>query len=387
MRDRFRWVVLALCVLTNMLVVASQLAVASPSVPILMTVFGISSAVAGLITSVWAVSRVIVSIPAGAIAMRLGTRSALAVGVLISVAGWALSSSAPDFLSVLLSRFIMGFGSGTIATVAPVAISEWFSRGELGTAMGFWASSMTLGLVWEIPLSAWMISNWGWRQAYTVFMFASLLMVVPILVILRRRPPYPLDPPSKLSWHEVLEPLKNHTFLKTCIAIFFGVGLWSVYSTYVVKWCMAKGYGYMEASLLGTVLNAGCIVSQILSGQIADKMLKDGHKSLFIVGTTLTSIATLAFTYTPPGPVTTVIVAALGAGIAPILVTMFSIPISAAKPEQRSLAMGLAGSFIYAAYTLTSPVGYMYDVHGLTAASILTATMGLTGALIMRTSH
>lgn len=385
-REYFRWVVLALCVLTNMLVVASQLAVASPSIPVFMNIFGISSAVAGLITSFWAVSRVIVSIPAGAVAMRLGTTSALVIGILISFTGWVVTSAAPDYSGVLFGRFVMGFGSGTIATVAPVAISEWFARKELGTAMGFWSSSMTLGLTWEIPLAAWMICSWGWRLTYTIFALASLVMLAPTLLILRKRPPYQLDPPGRLLWCEVIELLKNRTFLKTCAAIFFGVGLWSVYSTYVVKWCMAKGYDYMEASLFGTVLNAGCIASQVVSGRIADKILKNGHKPLFIVGAVLTSAITLVFTYIPLGPATTLAVAVMGAGIAPILVTMFSIPISTARPEQRSLAMGLTGSFIYAAYMLTLPVGYAYDTHGLMTATVLTATIGLTGALLMYTN-
>lgn len=385
-RERFRWVVLALCVLTNMLVVASQLAVASPSVPVFMEVFGISSAVAGLITSFWAVSRVLVSIPAGAVAMKLGTRSALVIGILISFTGWVMSSAAPDYLGVLFGRFAMGFGSGTIATVAPVAISEWFVREELGTAMGFWASSMTLGLVWEIPLTAWMIYSWGWRQAYTIFALTSLLMLAPALLVLRRRPPYPLDPSRRLLWCEVVGLLKNPAFLKTCVATFFGVGLWSVYSTYVVKWCMAKGYDYIEASLCGTVLNMGCIASQIVSGRIADKILKNGHKTLFTAGAILTSVVTLLFAHIPPGPVMTLVVAVTGVGIAPILVTMFSIPLSTVRSGQRSLAMGLAGSFIYAAYTLTSPVGYVYDTHGLTTAAVLTAAIGLLGALLMYTS-
>ncbi|MEM2021154.1 MAG: MFS transporter [Zestosphaera sp.] len=382
-RGLYKWVVLVLCIVNLMLVVASQLAVVSPSIPVYMEVFSVSAAVASLLTSVWALARVITSVPASAVAARLGTRPAFITGVLLSTVGWVTAAVAPDYWTVLAGRFVMGLGAGVIPTVAPVVISEWFEREELGTAMGFWSSSMTLGLVWELPLTAWVISNWGWRYAYALFAVVSLIMVGPLIVLLRRQPPHPLNPSTVVGGFRVLELLSDHTYLMVCVAIFFGVGVWSAYTTYVVKWCMAKGYDYMSASLLGAVLNAGCIASQAVAGWVSDRFLHGRRRPIFLFGSLLGVLTSLLFTYTPPGVTTTLTIATMGVAMAPILVTMFAAPLDIAKPEQRSLAMGVAGTFIYIAYTLTLPIGHIYDAHGLVAATTLTAIIGLAGASIM----
>jgi len=379
----YKWVVLAVCVITFMLVAASQLASVSPSIPVFMEVFNISATVAGLLTSMWALARVVMALPAGGITTRFGGRYTFILGVALSAIGWVAISLAPNYSVVLIGRFLMGLGAGTMSVAGPVIISEWFPKNRLSTAMSFWTVAMPLGILWELPLIALMISLWGWRQAFTSFAIISSMMIIPLVITLRREPPNPLKPPSTLKSLKFTELLSNKAYVLASLSIFFSLGMWGIYSTYIVKWCMVKGYDYITASMLGTLLNIGCVASQLTSGYVSDKFFSGSQKPTFIFGTTLASVLTVVFAYTSQDIMTTLMVLLIGVGVAPITVAMFVIPISMAKPEQRGLAMGFTGVFIYSSYILSLLAGYIYDTYGLVMACIATATLGFTGMLIM----
>jgi len=379
----YKWVVLTVCVITFMLVVASQLASVSPSIPVFMEVFNISATVAGLLTSMWALARVVMALPAGGITTRFGGRYTFILGVALSAIGWVTTSLAPNYSVVLIGRFLMGLGAGTMSVAGPVIISEWFPKNRLGTAMSFWTVAMPLGILWELPLIALMISLWGWRQAFTLFAIISSMMIIPLVITLRREPPNPLKPPSTLKSLKFTELLSNKSYVLASLSIFFSLGMWGIYSTYIVKWCMVKGYDYITASMLGTLLNIGCVTSQLISGYVSDKFFGGSQKPTFIFGNTLASVLTVVFAYTSQDIMTALIVLLIGIGVAPITVAMFVIPISMAKPEQRGLAMGFTGVFIYSSYILSLLAGYIYDTYGLVMACIATATLGFTGMLIM----
>lgn len=379
----YKWVVLAVCVITFMLVVASQLASVSPTIPVFMEVFNISATVAGLLTSMWALARVVMALPAGGIATRFGSRLTYIFGVTTSAIGWFVISLAPNYSVVLIGRFLMGLGAGTMSVAGPIIISEWFPKNRLGTAMSFWTVAMPLGILWELPLIALMISLWGWRHTFTLFAVLSSVMIIPLAITLRREPPNPLRPPSTLGSLKFTELLSNKAYVLASLSIFFSLGMWGVYSTYIVKWCMVKGYDYITASMLGTLFNVGCVSSQLISGYVSDKFFNEDQRPTFIFGTTLASILSIVFAYTSQDITTTLTVLFMGVGVAPITVAMFVIPISMAKPELRGLAMGFTGIFIYSSYILSLLAGYVYDTYGLVMACIATAVLGFTGMLIM----
>ncbi|MEM1982756.1 MAG: MFS transporter [Sulfolobales archaeon] len=379
----YKWVVLAAIVAVFMLVAASQLASVSPSIPIFMDVFNINATIAGLLTSVWALARIIISLPAGGIATRFGGKTSYLLGIMFSITGWVIVTVSPNYLFILVGRFVMGFGAGTMSVAGPLIISEWFPRNLMSTAMGFWAIAMPLGILWELPLIAWLIHSWGWRQAYMIFVFTSLMTAIPLLLILRRQPPYPLKSSESGKPVNRFEILNNHAFIATCVAVFFGLGLWSIYSTYIVKWCMVKGYDYMAASLFATVLNLGCVISQVASGVISDKVLGGRQKPTFLVGVIISALTTLVFPFTDSIPVTLITILLTGIGLAPITVAMFAIPIKIAKPEQRGIAMGITGIFMYASYMLSLLAGYVFDTYGLVAACLATSVIGFICVLVL----
>lgn len=378
-----RWVVLIACVASFMVAGASQLACVSPSVPVFMDLFDLSAAVAGLMTSIWALARVVISLPAGGIIYRFGSRNAYVLGIALSTFGWGIKSLAPDYLIILVGRFIAGLGAGVLSVAAPVVISEWFPGRLLSTAMGVWATAMPVGIIWELPLIAWLITNFGWRHTYILFTIASASTLAFLMPVFRVSPPYLVGSNAAISKSKVVELLRNRVFITSCISIFLGMSLWSTYSTYIVKWCMVKGFDYMTSSFVGTVLNVGCIVSQVITGYISDKLLGGRLRPVFMSGAMLASLTTIAYALSTSLDELVITVAFIGVGIAPITVSMFAMPLKVVKPELRGMAMGVTGVFMYSAYVMTSLIGRIYDVFGLVAAASTISLMGVLSAAVI----
>ena len=101
-----RRVLMSMCVL----VAVNQLGFGAmvPSLALYAKSFGVSASAIGLAIAVYGLARVFSAVPSGQVADRLGRRSALAIGGLVSTVGniWcALAVSYPEFIA---ARFVAG---------------------------------------------------------------------------------------------------------------------------------------------------------------------------------------------------------------------------------------------------------------------------------------
>lgn len=95
-----------------------------PVLPLYAQSFGVSISAIGMAIAVYGLARVVLAMPCGWLADRLGRRPTLALGSLISVIGnlWcALASSYPEFL---VARFVAGGGASMVLTMGSVVLAD-----------------------------------------------------------------------------------------------------------------------------------------------------------------------------------------------------------------------------------------------------------------------
>ena len=103
-------------------------------------------------------------------------------------AGFALASTAPSLTLVAAAQALIGFSAA--ATFAPLVadISHWFEK-RRGVAVAIAASGNYLaGAVWP-PIIELLIRDHGWRVTYWVAAALCLVTMVPLALMLRRKPP------------------------------------------------------------------------------------------------------------------------------------------------------------------------------------------------------
>jgi MFS family permease len=250
------------------------------SLPYTMTMigFGVSSIFLGKLSDRFGI---IVPVLGGAVALGLGFLAAGSAGSL-----WQFA---------LAQGLLIGVGSS--ATFGPLIAdtSLWFTR-RRGIAVAIIASGNYLaGTVWP-PIVQNFIQSVGWRSTYFsigAFCAASML---PLALVLRRRPPITeLTPAGSRAGAWSLRPLGFSPGALQGLLIVAGLSCcvaMSMPQVHLVAYCADLGYGPARgAQMLSLMLGFG-IVSRLTSGWICDHI---GGLRTLLLGTTLQGVALMLF--------------------------------------------------------------------------------------------
>jgi MFS family permease len=187
------WLILAVLVLFSVAAPFNQFKV-PPLMPVLMRAFDMSLGNAGWLMSVFAVTGLILALPAGFLFQKMGFRvtGTLAIGsVAIGAALGAISSGA---CMMLISRVIEGVGTSLIAVVAPAIIAVWFAADRRGMPMGIWAIWVPLGSTLMMVAAPRLAGTWGWQGVWWVGCIYALVMAALFLMVIK--PPAAVASPA-----------------------------------------------------------------------------------------------------------------------------------------------------------------------------------------------
>ncbi len=126
---------------------------------------------------------------AGWFVQRFAVKRVMLFGCLILGAGLLVHSRAESTSTVYISRILMGASLGFVGVLANVVlVSNWFVR-KRGTALGILLTGTSLGGVIFAPLAAYLITQFGWRNAMSIISLVIWFALVPaIIAIVRSRP-------------------------------------------------------------------------------------------------------------------------------------------------------------------------------------------------------
>jgi len=119
---------------------------------------------------------------------KFGPRKIMFLCIIMMGSGFILLSridSLVTFYLVFILLIAMGATVG-IQQAAVVAIVNWFIK-KRGTAMGIGLSGVGLGGV-LVPVLAWLIIQYGWRQTAVITGLTILAIGIPLSLVMRHRP-------------------------------------------------------------------------------------------------------------------------------------------------------------------------------------------------------
>ncbi len=185
----------------------------------------------------------------------------------------------------------VAFGAAACGVLgANTVVVRWFRR-RRGRAMGMLALSTSVGGVISQPLTGWLISSFGWRDALFMIGFAVLLIFLLLnALLIRNRPSEDLtgysdeftavDPTSTAAESARLDARewtngqllrsRNFWLLTIGIGLFFGVDQAVLISQ--VPYFQDVGYDMQTASLLVAVKPISAVGGKLIVGYLADKV-------------------------------------------------------------------------------------------------------------------
>jgi MFS family permease len=227
---------------------------------------------------------------------RVGiTRSLVAAGLALG-AGYALSSAATALWQFALVQGVL-IGVGTSACFGPLIadVSHWFRRHRGFGVAAAASGNYIAGAIWPLFLKD-VVATEGWRGAHMTIAVVCVGAMLPLALLLRRRPLHLKDEasgrdagrgsartialsPGALQWLLVV------AGLCCCVAM-------SMPQVHIVAYCADLGYGVAVGAEMLSLMLAGGILSRLASGVLADRI---GGVPTLLLGSVLQCAALLLY--------------------------------------------------------------------------------------------
>lgn len=280
------------------------------ALPAVQREFGVARADAAFPYSLTMIGFMFGGVMMGRLSDRFGVIVPVVAGTLFMSAGYIATAYAPS-----LGAFAVIYGVaigmlGSAATFSPLVAdsSLWFDR-RRGLAVSLCASGNYLAGTFWPPIIEPFITAYGWRPTHIGIGLFCLATMLPLSLVLRRRPPMPLASaaardgasarPLGLTPNAV-QGLLALAGLGCCIAM-------SMPQVHIVAYCVDLGYGPARgAEMLSLMLGFG-VVSRLVFGGILDRI---GGLPTLLLGSTLQAVM-LAFYLPFDGLVSLYLVSAL----------------------------------------------------------------------------
>lgn len=379
-RPRYRWAILFVA-LYAFVAYAFAFQTVPPIISSIKAEFNIlSDAEAALLMSIVLVPGIFLSLPAGLFLKKYGGRRVGFASLICVVLGCFVTATANSFIIVLAGRLILGLGGSFIVTTAPAIIAQWFTRNELGKAMGVYGICMPLATVAAFPSATIFMLAYGWRFPFYISLVVGIIAATLFVVVAKEGP---------FAEHEneagARKALGNFEVWKVGLVwLFFNAATLS-FTTWAPRLFETyKGMDGVYASFLASLLMWVTIFFVPLYGWMSDRTGR--RKPFAIIGSFLMMLAFVALAYTSD-LVLVVLIVALGVAAAMIPPIASALPAEILGPSLASVGFGITGMCMNLGAASAQPlVGFLLDVtKSYTYCFLGMAVLSVFGAIVAYT--
>ncbi|MDT0328054.1 MFS transporter [Nocardiopsis lambiniae] len=280
--------------------------------------FDVGPALLSLLPMLQLLVYVLLQVPAGLLADRLGPRYTLVMGMIAMAVGSCLFALAPGVEVAIAGRFLIGLGDALVFLNVIRLAALWFPRARYALVSGLTGVVGGTGQVASAAPLAWALGGIGWVAAFLVTTGFTVLMALLVLLVVR-------DRPAGAAGHStVIDPIPVWAALKEALAargprigMAHHAAVMAPFTMMMVLWgypFLVTGLGLVEgtAALTLTALAAGALwLAPVVGALVGRHPALRGVLALFL-GTVL-SLGWLLLVVWPGGVPTGVGLAVLAA--------------------------------------------------------------------------
>lgn len=266
---RYRWVVLGAYMLTG---IVSQLLwiTFAPVDSVAAGIYGVSKDTIGLLSLVYLVVYVFVSIPVGYVIDASGFRRAILIGAaLLAVSGIARALTT-SFALVLAFQAVGACGQPFILNSISKLVRGWFPENEAALATGVGTLSILLGLAFGLGLTPTVVDAVGFSGAMLLYGGISVAAFVLFYALGRESTKGPAAE-ERVTGSQILKVLKDRNILLLSVLFFLGLGLFNAVATWIERMVEARGLDLSLAGPMAGLMLLGGIVGSVAIPSVADR--------------------------------------------------------------------------------------------------------------------
>ena len=274
----YRWIML----LTFMfIVIVNQLLwiTFAPITSRVATFYGVSDLGVGLLSMIFMIVYIIVSIPASWAIDTYGIRVAVGIGaVLTGVFGLLRGLLATDYTWVLVSQIGIAIGQPFILNAITTMAARWFPIQERATASGLGTLAMYVGILLGLTLTPYLAIRADISGTLLIYGIVSIIAAIVFFVVAKERPP---TPPCRADQEErslVFDGLKQIVrkpdFILLMLIFFVGLGIFNGVTTWIENIIRPRGFSTTQAGITGGLMIVGGILGAVVLPPLSDHYRK-----------------------------------------------------------------------------------------------------------------
>lgn len=366
-----RWTILAVLFVARLSMAFQFQAVAALS-PVLVETLGLSLAQIGVLIGLYLAPGLVVAVPGGALAARVGEKRLIAAAMVAMALGALLASVGGSWEAILTGRIIAGVGGVVLNVVMTKMVVDWFAGREVSTAMAIYVNSWPAGIALALIAFPLAVGIGGFAAAQAVELGVIMLSLLLFLLVYRAPRNDELSAPvgtagsvagtgTRFPYGAVLLAGAVWAFYNAALAMIFSFG---------PALLTARGVDLAVAGSLTGLFMLVFAIALPFGGVVADKT---GRGNAMIALSLLAYIVLVPLILVLPGgmlvPVLLVLAVLFAVPAGPIM----TLPSLVLPPAMRSYGVGVFWTVYYLVMMLAPPVaGFVAERAGSVGAALLT---------------
>lgn len=238
--------------------------------------YGVSDMSIGMLSMVFMLVYILISIPASWVIDTYGYRFAVGLGaILTGVFGMLRGVFSTNFTWVMICQIGIAIGQPFILNSVTKICARWFPIKERATASGYAWLAGYLGLIIGLVLTPYLLSSFNMQKMLIYYGILSVAIACAFIVFSREYPPSPQCAPKDEERSLVFDGLKhilaNREFIFLMIIFFIGLGIFNGLSTWIENILRPRGFSSMQAGIIGGVMVGAGVVGSAIVPVLSDK--------------------------------------------------------------------------------------------------------------------
>jgi len=383
--SRFRWVVLAVFVLSSAINYLDRQSLATLA-PLVRSEFHLSNTHYGLILTAFSLTYAAGAPLAGLLVDRIGLNRAISLAIGL----WSLAGIGTGFTRGLTGlvgcRAALGIGEAAGIPAAGKAIHQYLRPAEraLGNALN--QAGVSLGLILAPPIATWLALRAGWRSAFVATGVLGLLWI-PAWNWAARRAGAVSPKPAAAAELAILHDPRVWSFVAANALSMIGYSLWTNWTTlYLVD---VHHLSLRQAAWYAWIPPLFAMAGGFIGGWLSLRFIQRGiaaARARFRV-CLLASIVALVTAAVPAAPTAAWAAAGISLSILAVSafsVNMYTLPLDTFGGARAAFAVSLLVASYGAVQAIVSPAfGRLIDLYGYAPVTSIAAFMPLAASAVL----
>lgn len=275
---KYRWAVLCVYFLITA-VIGIQWILLAPVTGDAARFYGVSELQIGLLSMIFMLIYIFISIPASYIIDTYGIRIGIGIGALLTgIFGFAKGLHPDSYTVMCISQIGLAVAQPFILNACTRLAAEWFPINERATAAGIATLGQYVGIIIVMESVPRMFPVYGITGITKFYGFITLAVAIVFLLLIREKPP---TPPCHTGHETRMDAISGfrHIFRQPgmiyLLALFFiGLGMFNAITTWIEQIISTRNFTPVDAGNLASVMFVGGIIGASVLSPLSDRLRK-----------------------------------------------------------------------------------------------------------------